>query len=204
VDLGRFSEGADGRLRRELGVPAGLPLIGNVAALADHKDHPTFIDAAARLTATGLDARFVVIGDGELRAELEARSRAAGLAGRLHFLGFRADVPRLLPELDLFLFTSKTEGLGSSVIDALACRVPVVATRAGGVPEIVEDGVSGLLAPVGDGAALAAAAARVLADAGLRERLVVAGAGRAQAFTVSAMAERTLALYRELLAQPVG
>lgn len=199
VDLGRFSAGPDGRLRRELGLPAGTPLVGNVAALADHKDYPTFIAAAARLTALGVEAHYVAIGDGELRADLEARTRGAGLAGRLHFLGFRSDVPRLLPELDLFLFTSKTEGLGSSVIDALACRVPVVATRAGGVPELLEHERTALLAPVGDAAALAGAVARILADGALRARLVEAGAARAAELSAARMAERTLALYREVL-----
>lgn len=199
VDPARFAGARpDGRLRRELGVPAGVPLVGNVAALAGHKDHLTFVDTARALVDGGLDARFVVVGDGPLRAELAAYVRGRGLEGRVTLAGFRADVPEILPELDVFLFTSKEEGLGSSILDAYLCRVPVVATSAGGVPELVTDGETGLLSPIRDPASLAVNVRRVLADGALRERLVAGGARRAAEHGVDRMAERTLAVYREL------
>lgn len=205
IDLARFAPGAPvpgGRpqdaLRRAHGIPAGVPLIGNVAALVDHKDHVTFVETAARLLAGGLDARFVVVGEGPLRADLEALAAARGLAGRLVFAGFRDDVPEVLRELDAFLFTSKEEGLGSSIVEAFAAGVPVVATRAGGIPELVEDGVSGLLAPIRDPQALAGAVRRVLEDAPLRRRLVEGAARRARALTADRMAAETLALYDEV------
>jgi glycosyltransferase involved in cell wall biosynthesis len=118
------------------------------------------------------------------------------------FAGFRPDLQVLLPELDLFLFTSKEEGLGSSILDAYNCGVPVVATRAGGIPEIVEDGVTGLLAPIRDPAALAASVRRVLGDPALRARLVAGGARRAAELSVEAMTEATVAIYREVVAAP--
>jgi len=202
IDPARFAgTRADGRLRREHGIPAGVPLVGNVAALAGHKDHFTFVDTAARLVADGLDARFFAIGEGPLRREIAAHVRRKGLDARVVLTGFRPDLAAILPELDVFLFTSKEEGLGSSILDAYACRVPVVATAAGGVPEIVSDGETGLLAPVRDPAALAAGVRRVLSDPALRERLVEGGARRVAELGVDRMAERTLAIYREVAAE---
>jgi len=202
VDAARFAGARpDGRLRRELGVPPSVPIVGTVAALAGHKDHFTFVDTAARLLADGLDARFVAIGDGPLRAEIAAYVRGRGLDGRVVLAGFREDLTSILPELDLFLFTSKTEGLGSSILDAYLCRVPVVATAAGGVPEIVTHGETGLLAPIRDPAALAAQVRRVLGDAALRAHLVEGGLRRVAALGVDRMAEQTLAIDREVAAE---
>jgi glycosyltransferase involved in cell wall biosynthesis len=204
VDPGRFGAPPDGRLRRQYGIPPGVPLVGNVAALADHKDYFTFVDTAARLVAGGVAARFLAIGDGPLRGEIAAHVRRRGLDGTVVLAGFRADVPSVLPELDVFLFTSKEEGLGSSILDAYACRVPVVATAAGGIPEIVADGETGLLAPIGDPDALAAAVRRVLEDAPLRARLVAGGARLLADHGVDRMAERTLAVYREIRGERGG
>jgi glycosyltransferase involved in cell wall biosynthesis len=200
VDLARFPPGAaDGRLRRELGFPAGVPLVLNVAALAAHKDHLTFVDAAARLLASGVEARFAIVGEGEERRRIEARVAARGLGGKVRLTGFRSDVPALLAEADLLLFTSREEGLGSTVLDAFASRLPVVATRAGGIPELVRDGDTGLLAPVGDAEALAAAAARMLRDGALRARVVEAGRRVAEDHAVGRHAARMLEVYREVL-----
>lgn len=203
VDLERFAAARpDGRLRRELGAPPGSPLVGTVGALGADKDPLTFVAAAARLRAMGLDARFVLIGEGPLRAALEARIDQEGLRGVVHLAGHRGDVPAILPELDVLLFTSASEGFGSTLLDAAACRVPVVATRAGGIPEVVIDEETGLLAPVGDAGALAEAVRRVLGDRALGARLVEAGARRAGQYTASRMAERTLAAYREVWRSP--
>jgi glycosyltransferase involved in cell wall biosynthesis len=201
VDLSRFSGRREGVLRRELGVPDDVPLVGNVAALVDHKDYPTFVEAAAGVLAAGVDARFVAIGEGELRGDLEARIRARGLEGRMALAGYRADVPRILADLDVLLFTSKTEGLGGTTLEAMASRVPVVTTAVGGVPEIVQHGVSGLVAPIGDARALAAHVVAVLRDPALRARLVEGGVRRAAEFTSARTAEKMLALYREVLAR---
>lgn len=201
IDPARFGAAPrTGRLRAELGVPAGVPLVGTVAALAPEKDPLTFAETAARLLAAGRDLRFVWMGEGRLRPAMEARLRALGIAARVSLTGFRDDVAAALPDLDLFLFTSSIEGLGTSLLDAQAARVPVVATAAGGIPEAVLDGETGLLAPPGDAAALAERAARVLDDRALARRLVEAGERRVRdAFGIEVLADRTLAIYREVL-----
>jgi L-malate glycosyltransferase len=137
----------------------------------------------------------------EERAAIEARIQERGLEGKVVLTGFRSDVPPLLAELDLFLITSETEGLGTSILDAFASGVPVVATAAGGIPEIVLDGESGLLAPVRDAAALARCVRSVLDDRALSARLLEGGARRLGEHTVERMAERTLEVYGEAVSE---
>lgn len=189
-------------LLAELGVPAGAPVIGNVAALTDHKDHATLIDAAARVTARRPDARFVIAGDGELRGALEARARALGLGERVLFVGFRGDLERLLPAFDVFCLSSHMEGLGTSLLDAMCFGRPIVATSAGGIPEAVEDGVTGRVVPVRDAPALAAALLELLDD---RARAAACGAAGRQRFerqfTADRMVDETLVVYAEALGQ---
>ena len=119
------------------------------------------------------------------------------LSEKIILAGFRPDVPEILPEIDLLLFTSKTEGLGTSLLDAMACGVPVVATHAGGIPEIVEDEVSGLLAPVSDAESLARQVRRLLEEPGLKQRLTQAAHRNVQAFSKEKMAAAILDLYLE-------
>jgi glycosyltransferase involved in cell wall biosynthesis len=199
IDPDRFASGPAGRLRAELGIGPGVPLVGTVAALTAEKDPLTFVETAARVAARRPEVRVVHVGEGPLRAEVEARVRALGLGARYSVLGFRPDLARLLPDLDVFLLTSRLEGLGTSILDAQSCRIPVVATAAGGIPEAVLDGETGLLAPVGDAAALAERVERLLGDPALRLRLVSAAERRVrEEFGVEALAERTLAIYREV------
>lgn len=204
IDPARFAKGPDGRLRRELGIGAEVPLIGNVAALAPHKDLFTFIRMAARIRQHLPAARFVLIGEGALQGELQRYAADRGMGTALTFTGFRTDVDRLLPELDAMAMTSKTEGLGTSILDAFAARVPVVATAAGGIPEVVEQGRSGLLCPVGDDAALAAAVVQVLGNGDLRNHLVEGAGRKLQAFSREAMAAATLQEYQEVLGGEAG
>ena len=204
VDPDRFApDRGSGRLRRELGVPDGFALVGTVAAVAAEKDPLTFVEVAARLLGQDRAIRFAWVGEGPLRAEAEARCRALGVADRVVFTGFRDDVADLLPGLDLFLFTSRSEGLGTSLLDAQACGVPVVATAAGGIPEAVLDGRTGLLARPGEVEALCARVTRILDDRGLRTRLVQAASERVRReFGLDALARRTLDVYREAIARP--
>lgn len=201
VDPARFHETADGSLHRLLGLAVDVPLVGCVAALAPHKDLGTFLRTMAALRDGGSMAHGVVIGEGDLRAELEALRAELGLADRVHFTGFRSDVPKLLPEFAVFLMTSRTEGLGTSILDAFACKVPVVATRAGGIPEIVHHGISGLLCPVGDATCLADAVHQVLDDPGLCARLLAGSAEVLRTHHPRAVAAATLHEYRTVLAE---
>jgi glycosyltransferase involved in cell wall biosynthesis len=184
----------------ELGVPADSPVIGNVAALTEHKDHRTLLRAMPRVLAAVPSARLVIVGAGELRERLESEARALGLGARCVFAGFRRDVDRLIPAFSLLCLTSRTEALGSSLLDAMCFGRPVVATATGGIPEVIGHGSTGLLVPVGDAVALASAVTGLLLEPERREALGRAGRDRfAQQFTAERMVDDTLHLYHELL-----
>jgi len=184
--------------RAALGIPEGAPVVGNVAALTDHKDHVSLIEAAARVRARIPDAWFVIVGDGERREHLEALARERGLGGRCLFTGFRNDLDRLLPAFTVFCLSSHLEGLGTSLLDAMAFGLPVVATAAGGIPEAVEDGRTGRVVPVRDPDALAAALVEVLTDPERQRSLGAAGRLRfLERFTADRMVEATLRVYEE-------
>jgi glycosyltransferase involved in cell wall biosynthesis len=181
-----------------LGVPAGAPVVGNVAALTGHKDHATLLAAAAEVQKRRPDVRFVIVGEGELRGELEEQSRALGLGDRVVFAGFREDLDRLIPAFTVFCLSSHMEGLGTSLLDAMAFSRPIVATSAGGIPEAVEDGVTGRVIPARDPGALADALVEVLGDATRLRGMGAAGRRRfEQRFTADRMVDQTLAVYAE-------
>ena len=113
--------------------------------------------------------------------------------------GFRQDIPQILPELDIFLITSKTEGLGTSILDALACNVPVVAAQAGGIPEIIIDQQTGLSAPVGDSTKLAQQVNYLLQNPVLKNQLIRNATKHLEAFTTATMANKTLNVYEKVL-----
>ena len=184
---------------RELGIPEGAPVVGNVAALTGHKDQATLLAAAARVGVHLPEARFVIVGEGELRGQLEAQARDLGLERRCIFAGFRADLDRLIPAFTVFCLSSHMEGLGTSLLDAMAFGVPVVATAAGGIPEAVTDGITGRLVPPRDPEALAAALVEALQDPARRDAWGRAGRKRfEERFTADRMVEATLAVYAEL------
>jgi L-malate glycosyltransferase len=187
-------------LLRSLGIAAGSLVVGNVAALTGHKDHATMMEAAARVVAVVPQARFVVFGAGDLRRPLEARAAALGLGERFLFAGFRSDLDAIIPAFDVFCLSSQMEGLGTSLLDAMAFARPVVATMAGGIPEAVEDGVTGRLVPVRDPQSLADALVALLCDAGTRAAFGAAGRRRfLERFTATRMVSETLKVYEELL-----
>jgi glycosyltransferase involved in cell wall biosynthesis len=195
----RVGEGA--AFRRELGWKPGEALVGNVAHLADHKGQRYLVEAIPRVLLECPRTRFVIVGEGELEEELKSLAASLGLGDRLTFTGFRTDVPAILDALDLFVMSSHLEGLGTIVLDAMAAGKPVVATRAGGIPEIIEDGRSGLLVPARDPAALAAAVVDVLRHPDLGASLAHEGRQRVlRHYTADAMVEGNLAVYRELTA----
>jgi glycosyltransferase involved in cell wall biosynthesis len=182
-----------------LGVPPGSPVIGNVAALTEHKDHETLLRAMPRVLAAVPGARLVIVGEGKLRRRLESLARERGLGGRCVFTGFREDVDRLLPGFSLLCLTSRLEGLGTSLLDAMCFSRPIVAAATGGIPEAVRHGETGLLVPVGDPSALAVALVALLRDEGRRERMGRAGRRRfEQTFTAGRMVEETLRVYGQV------
>lgn len=147
--------GAREKLAAEFGLDPALPWVGDVASLVDHKGHAHLLAAWSRLRRDGIRAELILIGDGPLGESLRLQAERLGIAGAVHWLGWREDVPAWLSALDVFVMTSVTEGLCTAILDAMAARIPVVATAAGGIPELVRDGQTGLLAPVGDDATIA-------------------------------------------------
>ena len=196
IDLARVAAAPPAELHQDLWLPHHAPLVGNVAALVPHKGQRYLVDAAARLLPEQPDARIIIAGEGELRAALEQQIRHHHLEKHVILAGFRPDILSLHKAFDLFVMSSVTEGLGTSLLDAMACGRAVVATRVGGIPEVVKDGETGILVPPRDPAALAAAISRLLGDAALRQQMGANGLARAQArFTAERMVQRTLAVY---------
>jgi glycosyltransferase involved in cell wall biosynthesis len=171
-----------------------------VAALVPHKGQRHLVAAAARVVRAVPDTRFLIIGEGELRDALTRQIKGLGLERHVHLTGFRNDVIGLQKSFDVFAMSSVTEGLGSAMLDAMACAVPIVATRAGGIPEAIIDGTSGLLVGPQDEGALAAAIVRLLKDPELRGRLGAAGRERVMnEFSIEKMVRETLHTYEERL-----
>ncbi|MFL5575251.1 MAG: glycosyltransferase family 4 protein [Gemmatimonadaceae bacterium] len=199
VDLTRTFVPASRATLEELGVPAGAPLVVQVAQLVGHKDPVTFVRAvaAARRRVPGLHA--LLVGEGPLRPQVEAAVAEAGVGDVLRLTGYRKDADSLLAAADVATLSSQEEGLGTVLLDAMSMGKPTVATAAGGIPEIVQDDVSGLLAPVHDAERLGEGIARLLTDRALAARLAAGARRRAAEFSVERTAERTLAVYRRVL-----
>lgn len=203
IDIDRIERAPALNLHREFDLPPGCPIAGNVAALAPHKGQRHLVDAAEQLVREIPDARVVIVGGGELAGSLARRIRRLHLDGRVILTGFRSDVPAVLKGLDLFVMSSVTEGLGTSVLDAMAAGLAVVGTRAGGIPESVVDGETGLLVPPGDAPALSRAIADLLRNAEKRRAFGAAGRRRARAaFSAERMVDETAAVYAAVAGAP--
>jgi glycosyltransferase involved in cell wall biosynthesis len=202
IDLARFDPPPDrAAARRALDLADDELAVAVVAALTDHKGHRYLLEGWPRVIERHPRARLLLAGRGELEAELKELSERLGLSGSVRFLGFCEDVTGLLSAADLFALSSHLEGLCTSVMDAMAAGLPVVATEAGGIPEVVDPGRTGVLVRPKDPRALAEAIVQLLADPERRRRL--GGAGRAKAraeFGHGKMVERTLTVYQQVLA----
>lgn len=186
-------------LRQRLGVPLDGPVIGVVAQLIARKGHRFLLQALPPLVAEFPTLRVLLFGKGPEAASLEGSIAAAGLTDRVRLCGFRSDLPDLMPCLDLLVHPATMEGLGVSLLQASSAGVPVIASRVGGIPEAVREGVNGLLVPSGDVTALGAAIGRLLRDPELARRLGRGGRVLMSAeFSIPAMVEGNLAVYREL------
>jgi len=186
-------------------LPHNAPVVGNVAALVPHKGQRYLVDAAHLVVQEMPDVRFIILGEGELREHLEKQVHEHHLEKHVLVPGFRTDVLGCIKGFDLFVLSSVTEGLGTSLLDAMACARPIIATRAGGIPEIVEDGFNGLLVPPRDAHALARAIVDALKDEALRRRLGAAGLAHVQErFTVEKMVDETAAVYEDILKSQVS
>ena len=194
--------GAD--VRAELGIPAGAPVIGTVSVLRPQKALDVFIRASAELLHGDPDLRVLLAGDGPLKGELTELVHGLGVQDRLLMLGYRSDAPDVMAALDVAVSSSAFEGSPLAVMEYMESARPIVATRVGGVPDLIEDGVHGLLVEPGDVAGLAAAIGRMLADREAARRMgEAARERRRREFTVDLMVRRLEALY-ERLAEGAG
>ena len=177
IDCDRFcpSDSARVELRDELELSSNTPLIGIVAALRSEKNHSMLVRAAAQMHGQYPDAHWVIIGDGPERSKIESLASELRISDRLHLLGTRHDTDRLVAGLDVFVLCSLNEASPVSILEALACEVPVVATDVGSVGESIVDGQTGFLIESEDVGALADRAARLLSDAELRRAMGSAG-----------------------------
>lgn len=207
IDLSRLPPFALDRraARRALGFDPARRLVAAVGRLSAQKDYPTFLTAVERVAPAIADVDFLIVGQGEDRAALEARVAAAGLGERVRFLGLRHDVPQLLAGVDVLALTSIYEGLPNVVIEAMASGAVAVATDVGGCRELLTDGQSGLIVPPRDPDAVAAGISSVLRDPALAARLATAARAHVEsALAVEAMAARTAAVYAAQLARARG
>ncbi|HMM50378.1 MAG TPA: glycosyltransferase [Burkholderiaceae bacterium] len=190
---------------REFGLQADACVIGMIAQLIPRKGHRHLIAAIDALRRDFPALRVLLFGQGPLHGELDAEIGRRGLRETIRLVGFRNDLPRWMGALDIVVHPAEMEGLGVSLLQASAAAVPIVASRAGGLPEAVSDGVSGLLVTPGDVPGLVEALRRLLVDPALRRRLGEAGRRRIlSGFTVETMVEGNIAVYREILAQRAG
>lgn len=199
IDTSRFASITNkGILRKEFGFDESNILIGNIAALAPHKDYSTFLRTAEILIQNNPGFRFVIIGEGSERKLIESEIIERNLANKVVLAGFRENIPELIKELNVLLLTSKTEGLGTSILDAFAGSLPVVATRTGGIPEIIEHKVTGLLAEVGNAANLAEMTKLMVEDIALREKIIRNAAKKVSEFDFRITTAKTLDLYKKI------
>lgn len=188
------------QVRREFGLPERDLVLISVGNLSEEKGHGTLLEVSGALVRDGLDNRLLIVGDGPLRQALEEQARQPELAGRVHFLGRRSDVPRLLAAADIFVLSSKTEGMPGVLVEAGFAGLPSVAFAVGGVAEVVEHGITGLLAPPGDLTGFASALADLHQDHDARARMGSAARQRCRdLFDIRQVAQQYEELFLNIL-----
>ncbi len=200
IDPSLYDIPADPGLRASLQIPEGARVIGVVANLIHYKGHRFFLQASQEVKRKHSDVKFLLIGDGPCRGELESLARELGLEKDVLFLGSRQDIPQLLALMDVAVLPSLEEGFPNAVLEAMAVSKPVVATRVGGTPEAVVHGKTGLLVPPRDPRALADAILELLGDPRLAQQMGKAGRGRVKKeFGLDRMIQEMEGLYEELI-----
>lgn len=191
-------------LKSEMGVPDDGIVIGQVAALAPHKDQATFLEGVRRLLEREPLVHAVLVGDGPLKSELKQRAQQLGIEDHVHFLGFKNEPLNFLSAFDIFCLSSKEEGLGTSLLDAMALGIPIVATNVGGIPDVIEDNVTGILVPPKDPSALAEAIQKLMKNPELRTSLATAATERVKDFDINQTIQRTEDVYYRVLINTVS
>lgn len=184
-------------LSLEMGIPAAGFWIGNLAALVPHKDHSTLISAFPKVLTHIPEARLLIAGEGPLKDSLKSQVGNLGLEARVHFLGYLEKPLPLLKTLDLFALSSWGEGMGSVLLEAMAVGIPIVATEAGGIPEVLENRTNALLVPPRDPEKLSLAIVEVLKDGGLAANLVQKARKTLEAFSLRQYGSRMEQIYAQ-------
>lgn len=183
-------------VRAELGIPTGAPVIGAVGRLEPAKGLDLLLEAVGSLRSSHPELRCVIAGSGSQEALLKAAAQQRGLDGHVCFTGFRADIPRLLSAIDVFVLPSRTEGIPYALLEASAAGLPIAASRVGGIPEIIRDGQAGLLVAPEQAGALAAAIDRLLREPALAAQLgAQAAADTAAQYPLDSMIDGTWQTY---------
>jgi glycosyltransferase involved in cell wall biosynthesis len=212
VDLQRYAEQeACCTLHQEYGIPEGAPIVGVVARLEPEKGHATLLEAWPLVLAAAPSAHLLIVGEGSLREALETQARTLGLLpsvsapdvpARVTFTGRRDDVPAVTAALDVAVLPSYREAQGLSILEAMALSRPVVASAVGGIPEMIDDGLTGLLVPPREPAALAGAIGRLLTDHPYADTLARAGKDLVhERFCVELMVRAVESIYDEAIAE---
>ncbi len=201
IDVDAFDPSADGSsVRSEFNIDSNAVVVGMVAALAPHKDPMSFFRAAEIVVSKHPNSIFLLIGAGSEWNEIETARTRSAIADHFVMTGFRCDIPRLLGAIDIFCMSSREEGLCTSILDAMAMAKPVVATRAGGIPEAVAGDETGLLVQVANPEELAGAISILIEDPERRRKMGIAGRHRVEEiFRIQTTVARTAQIYRELL-----
>jgi glycosyltransferase involved in cell wall biosynthesis len=200
ADCQRFAIQKNNQLRNEFGLSSDVKIIGNIAAFTKEKNWVTFVEAAALLKQQLPDVKFVAIGEGPELNNIKAQIQKLGLHNDIILTGFRKDIENILPEFDLLLFTSENEGLGTTILDAFCCRVPVVASDAGGISELVVHEKTGLLCSPHNASAFAESVVSILKNDSLRQSIIESAHRKTSEFTKEAMAQKVMEVYLKSIA----
>jgi glycosyltransferase involved in cell wall biosynthesis len=187
-------------LRNEFNIAANTLIIANVAALAPHKDYFTFLNTVKILKEThALHAKYFIVGDGELKQPIENKITELELQNDIILTGFRHDITHFFAEIDILLFTSETEGLGTTVLDAFCCGVPVAATNAGGVAELVTHEKTGMISEIKNAKVMAENVMKLINNTPLKQQIITEAKLKSQQFSKAAMAKKTWEIYKQPL-----
>ncbi|PJZ69820.1 glycosyl transferase [Leptospira perolatii] len=201
IDLGATKRISDtNHLRKEFKIGKNEVVIGNIAALVDHKDQRTLIRSISLLDAD-LKYKLLIVGEGNLRGQLENLVKEKGLQEKVIFTGFRKDVPELLSLIDIFTLTSKEEGLGTAVLDAMAVGLPIVATKGGGISEMLAEGEGAFLSEIGDFRSLSESFTKLIGAIKLRKSMGTFNKESVKKFSIKNTLNKTELVYFSLIGE---
>jgi glycosyltransferase involved in cell wall biosynthesis len=201
IDLQKFEhKTSNNDLRKSLGLNGNHKFIGTVASLTEEKGHVYLIEGARQVIDKYAECCFLIVGEGNQRHFLEEKISAFGLKGKMIFTGSRKDVPQILPMLDAFILPSLKEGLPMALLEAMAVKVPVIATKVGAIPNVIEDGINGILIPPKNSDAIADAINRMLSNRYSAKEMANRGFEKVRDhYSADIMARKYLAIYKDLL-----